>query len=138
MEATIPMARRISPFLLVLIMITFVLSLAFIYQGFQDYLGNRADSGSLNLTIGVTTLAISTYLLFQTKRRVLRLGIQLQPLNTTLSCQKCGFKNIRDFQRGDYVFKQMEEPCPKCNEKSMSISSIFREVKEKAKEIGYS
>jgi len=138
MEATVPMARRVSPFLLVIIMITFVLSLAFIYQGFQDYTSNRVDSGSLNLTIGVTTLAISTYLLFQTKRRTLRLGLEIQPLNTTLLCQKCGFKNIRDFKRGDYVFKQMEEQCPKCNEKAMTINSIFREVKEKTKETGYS
>jgi cell division protein FtsL len=127
--------RRVSPFLLVIIMIVLVLSLASIYQGFRDLYGENPDatSGSLYLTIGVTTLAMSTYLLFQTKRRAPRLGLEILPLNTTILCQKCGFRNIRDFQRGDYIYKQMEEPCPKCSEKAMTIGSIFREVKDKEK-----
>lgn len=133
MEATVPMARRISPFLVAIIMITLVLSLASIYQGINDYLNDDAASGSLFLTMGVTTLAVSTYLLFQTKKRVLKLSMEIQPLNTTVECQKCGFRNIRDFQRGDYIFKPIEDQCPKCNEKTMTIGSIFREVKEKEK-----
>jgi len=143
MQATVPMARRMSPFLLAIILITLVLSLASIYNGIDAYT-NSTDvddsAGSFYLTIGVTTLAVSTYLLLQTRRRIIKLGIALPPLNTTLECQKCGFKNVREFQRGDYVFKQMEDQCPKCNEKAMSIGSIFREVKEKekARETGYS
>jgi len=137
MEATVSMARRTSPFLLVIIMVTLLLSLASIYEGIQYYVKNDAASGSFYLTIGVTTMAISTYLLFQTRKRALRLGLEMQPLNTTVLCEKCGFKNVRDFQRGDYVFKQMEEPCPKCNEKALTIGSIFREVKEKVKERSY-
>jgi len=138
METTIPAARRISPYFFVIIMIVLLLSLASIYKGIQDYLNNQAADGSFYLTMGVTTLAVSTYLMFMTRKRVLKLGIVMQPLTTTLQCQKCGFKNIRDFQRGDYVFKQMDEQCPKCSEKALSIGSIFREVKEKekAKEAG--
>jgi len=124
-------------------MITLVLSLASVYFGIGTYTDNDPENdpaGSFYLTMGVTTLAISTYLLFQTRKRILKLAMGMQPLTTTLLCQKCGFKNVRDFQRGDYIFKQLEEQCPKCNEKSMSIGSIFREVKEKekAKETGYS
>jgi hypothetical protein len=133
METTVPMAKRVSPFLLAIIMITLALSLMSIYQGIHDYINDDATSGSFYLTMGVTTLAISTYLLFQTKKRVLKLGMEMPPLTTTLECQKCGFKNVRDFQRGDFVFKPLEEQCPKCNEKAMSIGSIFREVKEREK-----
>ncbi len=133
MEPSNPATKKISPFLLVIVMITLVLALAFIYMGLQAYLGDKFEDGSLNLTLGMALLAISTYLLFQTKRRPLKKGLEIQPLNTTVLCQKCGFKNVREFQRGDYVFKQMEEPCPKCNEKTLSISAIFREVKEKTK-----
>ena len=61
----------------------------------------------------------------------------MQPVTTTMECSKCGFKNVRDFQRGDYIFKETEQQCPKCNEK-MSIASIYREVKEKKKETLYS
>jgi hypothetical protein len=55
-----------------------------------------------------------------------------------VQCAKCGFKNIREFKRGDFVFKETDEPCPKDNQK-MIISAIYREVKdkEKAREIGY-
>jgi hypothetical protein len=133
MEPSANAAKRISPFLLVIVMITLVLALAFIYMGFTEFIRGGFDNGSLNLTLGVAILAISTYLLFQTKRRPIKLGLEIQPVNTTVQCQKCGFKNVREFQRGDYVFKQMDEPCPKCNEKTLSISAIFREVKEKTK-----
>ena len=133
MEPSNPAAKKISPFLLVIVMITLVLALAFIYMGLQAYLGDKFEDGSLNLTLGMALLAISTYLLFQTKRRPLKKGLEIQPLNTTVLCQKCGFKNVREFQRGDYVFKEMDEPCPKCNEKTLSINAIFREVKEKTK-----
>ena len=133
MEATVSMTRRISPFLLAIIMITLVLSLASIYEGIEAYSKNDSASGSLYLTMGATTLIITAYLWLQTRRRMLRLSMGMQPINTTLECQKCGFKNVREFQRGDYVFKHMEEQCPKCNEKTMTIGSIFREVKEKEK-----
>jgi len=133
MEPSNPNANKISPFLLVIVMITLVLALAFIYMGLQAYLGDKFEDGSLNLTLGMALLAISTYLLFQTKRRPLKKGLEIQPLNTTVLCQKCGFKNVREFQRGDYVFKQIGDPCPKCSEKTLSISAVFREVKEKTK-----
>jgi len=139
MEASVSMTKRISPFLLAIIMITLVLSLASIYEGIDSYTKNDSANGSLFLTMGVTTLVISTYLWFQTRKRLLKLHMGMQPLNTTLECQKCGFKNVREFQRGDYVFKRAEDQCPKCNEKTMSIGAIFREVKEKerARELGY-
>jgi ribosomal protein L40E len=56
----------------------------------------------------------------------------LPPITTTIECRKCGFKSVREFQRGDYIFKEVE-PCQKCNEK-MLITAIYREVKEKPKE----
>lgn len=133
MEPNANATKRISPFLLLIVMITLVLAFAFIYMGFTQFIGDDFNNGSLNLTLGVAILAISTYLLFQTKRRPMKRGIETQPLNTTLLCQKCGFKNVREFQRDDYVFKQMDEPCPKCNEKTLSVTAIFREVKEKTK-----
>jgi len=138
MEATAPVARRVSPLLLAIIMITLLLSLASIYYGIGAY--SNGNDGSFYLIMGLTTLAISTYLLFQTRRQVLKLSMGMPPLTTTLQCQKCGFKNVREFQRGDYVFKPLEEQCPKCNEKAMTIGSIFREAKEKekAREAGYS
>lgn len=135
MSSTATSGRRLSPFLLAVIVITLLLSLISIYEGLVEYLlpGGDAGTGSFYLSIGMITLALSMYMLLQTRRRMLRLpGAEMQPLSTTLQCQKCGFKNLREFQRGDFVFKQTDQACPKDNEK-MVISAIYREVKEKEK-----
>jgi uncharacterized ferredoxin-like protein len=64
--------------------------------------------------------------------------MEMQPLSSTVQCQKCGFKNVREFQKGDFVFKETTEMCPKDNLK-MIIAAIYREVKDKdkAKELAY-
>ena len=51
---------------------------------------------------------------------------------TTIECGKCGVKNIKEFQRGDFIFKELE-PCKKCADTKMIITAIYKEVKEKEK-----
>jgi len=138
MSESVSQERKISPIFLAIVVVVLLLSVIAIYWGVDAYMNND-PSGNLFLTMGITTLALLTYMVFQTRRRVLRLtaAMSMQPINTTLQCPKCGLKNIRDFQRGDYIFKETDQQCPKCNEK-LSISAIFREVKEKRKEPSYS
>jgi len=52
-------------------------------------------------------------------------------ITTIIECKKCGFRNVREFQRGDYIFKEVEL-CQKCNQ-NMLITAIYKEVKEKMK-----
>ena len=54
----------------------------------------------------------------------------LKPL-TYLKCPECGTTNSRPFKEGDYVFKEVEEKCPKCGCAKMKIIGIY--VKEKPK-----
>jgi hypothetical protein len=119
--------KRISYLFLAIILITLALSAVALYFAFDEFENNR-DPTSL-LLIGGSGFILSAYMLFQTRRKTMRLEIKEHPVVTTISCQKCGFKNIRDFERGDYIFKETD-PCPKCNEK-MSVASIYREVDEK-------
>ena len=131
-KATSSQATKISSLVLVVIFITLALSLTALYLAVNAYfMGDTMVSGYL-LLIGALGVALSTYMLFQTRRRILRLRIKIPPVTTLIECRKCGFKSIREFQRGDYVFKEVE-PCQKCNEK-MIITAIYREVKEKEKE----
>ncbi len=131
-KATSSQATKISSLVLVVIFITLALSLTALYLAVNAYfMGDEMVSGYL-LLIGALGVALSTYMLFQTRRRILRLRIKIPPVTTLIECRKCGFKSIREFQRGDYVFKEVE-PCQKCNEK-MIITAIYREVKEKEKE----
>ncbi|MFQ5999513.1 MAG: hypothetical protein ACE5J6_01910 [Candidatus Bathyarchaeia archaeon] len=130
-EKAEPPTRRTSPFLLAIILITLVLSVSALFYAADAYYKNQSVSAGYYVLIGFIGLALSAYMLFQTQRKPLRVAFEMPRVITTILCQKCGFKNIRDFQRGDYIFKEAE-PCPKCNKKMM-IFSIYREVKEKEK-----
>ena len=121
---------RISSYVLMIIFIVLALSLTALILALNAFYENQVVAGYL-LLIGFLGVALSTYVLFQTRRRILSLRIATPPITTTVECKKCGFKSVREFQRGDYVFKETE-PCQKCNEK-MLITAIYREVKEKGK-----
>jgi len=119
--------KRISYMFLAIILVILALSAVALYFAL-DEIQNERDPTSL-LLIGGSGFVLSAYMLFQTRRKTMRLEIKEHPVITTILCQKCGFKNVRDFQRGDYIFKETE-PCPKCSEKT-SVTSIYREVEEK-------
>ncbi len=123
---------KISLLVLVVIFITLILSFLSIYISIEAFLANDDLSATYFLIVGFIGLSISAYMLSQTRRRI-RIAIKPPPIMTTITCEKCGFKNIREFQRGDYIFKEVEDTCPKCKEK-MYISAIYREVKEKKEE----
>ncbi len=123
-----PPTTGISSFSLAMIFITLILSAIALFLGLSTY-----DSQNLGavpyMLIGFIGLAVSAYMLLQFRRKPLRATLEMPKVITTILCQKCGFKNIRDFESGDYIFKETES-CPKCSEKMM-ISAIYREVKEK-------
>jgi len=81
---------------------------------------------------GALALTLSTYMLLQSRRTAVMMKTATSKVMTTVECRKCGFKNVRDFQRGDYVYKELEA-CQKCPDDKMIITAIFKEVKEKEK-----
>ena len=124
--------RRVSPFLLVLILIAFILSLSALFIAVQSIIDiDQTDiwSSYSFLAIGFFGLALSVYMLLQTRGKPMHVVLELPKVITTLECPKCDFKNIRDFQREDYIFKETG-PCQKCNE-TMKITAIYREAKKK-------
>jgi cation transport ATPase len=124
-------ATRISSFVIIAVFLTLALSFsALIYAA--SILDQDAEAAWILMFMGFLGVALSTYVLFQTRRRLSKLKIVVPPVTTTVECKKCGFKNVREFQRGDYIFKE-GETCQKCNDKMM-ITAIYREVKEKEKE----
>ena len=122
--------NKVSPMLLIMILIAFILSLIAIYIAF-DSLATQTEALDAYsfLAIGFGGLALSAYLLLQSRSKPKVLSIELPKVITTLECPKCDFKNIRDFQRDDYIFKKIDS-CQKCNE-AMTITAIYREEKKK-------
>ncbi|MFQ6063991.1 MAG: hypothetical protein ACE5L6_00790 [Candidatus Bathyarchaeia archaeon] len=121
-------ARRGSSLLIAIVVIFLALSAVAFYYGIEAYVGGR--DGSVLLLIGFSGFALSAYMLLQTRRKTQRLIFRPYQIATTMLCPKCGFKNIREFERGDYIFKEDVDDCPKCKEKMM-IASIYREPEEK-------
>ena len=130
MTGSVEPVKRISPFLLVIILIAFILSLSALYIAVQSIIDQTDILNSYSfLLIGFFGLAISVYMLLQTRGKPMHVALELPKVVTTLECPKCDFKNIRDFQKEDYIFKETV-PCQKCND-TMKITAIYREAKQK-------
>jgi len=130
MTNSVEQVRKISPFLLVLILIGFILSLSALFIAVGSIVDQPNISDSyLFLAIGFFGLALSVYMLLQTRGKPMHVALELPRVITTLECPKCDFKSIRDFQKEDYIFKETG-PCQKCNE-TMKITAIYREAKKK-------
>jgi hypothetical protein len=126
---------KISSFLMAIVLVVLALSIVALLLSVQAYLaGNEIVAGYL-LIIGFIAMGLSGYVMFQSRKRVASLKIEAPKVMTTVECRKCGIKNVREFQRGDFVYKDLD-PCQKCDDK-MVITAIYKEVKEKEKTYGF-
>jgi predicted membrane protein len=126
---------KISSFLMAIVLIVLALSMVALLLSVNAFLaGNEIVAGYL-LIIGFIAMGLSVYVMFQSKKRAASLKIEAPKVMTTVECRKCGIKNVREFQRGDFVLKDLE-PCQKCEDK-MLITAIYKEVKEKEKTYGF-
>jgi hypothetical protein len=123
--------NRISTFVLLIVLIVMALSLVALGLAVDSFVRGYQLQAMYMLAIGFIAMGLSSYLLLQSRRRMTTVKMETPATMTTIECRKCGFKSVREFQRGDYVFKELEM-CQKCDDKQI-ITSIYREVKEKEK-----
>jgi hypothetical protein len=124
---------KISTYLMLIVLIVLALSIVALILAANVY-PSRPDMALYLLAIGFVAMGLSVYMLFQSRKRVASMKIEAPKVMTTIECKKCGFKSVREFQRGDFVFKDLDA-CQKCNDK-MIITAIYKEVKEKEKTYG--
>ena len=112
------------------ILIVGVLALISLYMGFQSYGKDNQDIAYMYMFIGASGFAIIGYMFFRTKAVTAQKKTDVTKVSvvTTLECQKCNLKRVRDFQRNDYVFKD-DEPCTRCDGKMM-ITRIAQKKSE--------
>ena len=82
------------------------------------YLGSGANQIT-NFFIGFSFICLGSTLIQIQKR-------PSEPIRQTLSilkCKLCGVTKVRNYQHGDYVFREID-PCNDCNE-SMIIDQIY-------------
>jgi hypothetical protein len=125
---------KISTYLMMIVLIVLALSVVALMLSVNAFIvGNEMVAGYL-LLIGFIAMALSVYVLLQSRKRIASMRIEAPKVMTTVECKKCGFKSVREFQRGDFVFKDLDT-CQKCEDKMM-ITAIYKEVKEKEKTYG--
>jgi hypothetical protein len=122
--------NKISTFVLAAIYITLILSVVAIIVGVTAFYETGAiEVTAYLLAIGFIAMALSGYYLFQSRKHVAHLKIDAPQILTTIECIKCGIKSTREFQRGDYVYKELDK-CTKCEDKQV-ITAIYREATQK-------
>jgi hypothetical protein len=126
-------STKISTYLMMIVLIVMALSIVALVSAVYVYESDFQFAVIL-LAMGLIAMGMSVYVLLQSRKRLASMKIEAPKVMTTIECKKCGFKNVREFQRGDFVFKDLD-PCQKCNDK-MIITAIYKEVKEKEKTYG--
>ena len=125
--------KKISTYLTMIVLIVMALAVTALFIAVETYLvGDQLAAGVL-AGIGLLALVLSVFLLYQSKMQSAQVKIEVPKVMTTIGCVKtCDQKNVREFQRGDFVYKELDASCEKCGGKQM-ITGIFKEVKEKEK-----
>lgn len=127
--------KKISTYLTLIVLIVMALGVTALFIAVETYLvGDQLAAGVL-AGIGLIALTLSMFLLYQTKRESAATKIEVPKVMTTIECTNkgCNSKTVREFQRGDYVFKELDVPCQKCPTTKQMITAIYREIKEKEK-----
>jgi len=127
-----PGTAKISTFVLLIVLIGLALSIVVLGLAANAFLAGEETLAGYLLVIGAIAMTLSVYVLLQSRRHVANIKLVNPATMTTIECKKCGTKNVREFQRGDYIFKELE-PCQKCPDTKMIITAIYKEIKEKEK-----
>jgi len=139
-KQTSPGTQKISNYIMMIILIVLVLSVVSIILAVSVYMNgvSTPQAGTDDLTagflavIGLIALSMSMFTLYQSRRQAAEMKIEIPKVMTTIECKKCGIKTVREFQRGDYVYKELDA-CPKCPDTKQLITAVYKEVKEKEK-----
>ncbi len=89
-----------------------------------------SEGGIFQLALGVFGVGASSYIFLRFRKKMTLLRQALPPTVITITeCKKCGLKSLRNFVKGDFVFKSLDE-CKKCSE-PMLITGVYAEKAKK-------
>lgn len=137
-------SRKITNYIMAIVFIVLALSIAALVLAAGSYVSGLGETGTTQAgdflsagvfaAIGLIALTMSIFTLYQSRRQTAEMKIDIPKVMTTIGCtnKNCDAKTQREFQRGDYVYKELDTPCQKCGGKQM-ITAIYKEVKEKEK-----
>ncbi len=146
-DQTSASTKKISTYVTMIVVIVIVLAVVALILAASLYYSGTTSKGSTQsgdyaaagvlAIIGAIALSMSSFTLFQSRRQVAEMKIEIPKVMTTIGCTNtaCTTKTVREFQRGDFVYKEIDKPCEKCGGKQI-VTSVYKEVKEKEKTYG--
>ena len=89
-----------------------------------------SEGGMFQLAMGVFGVGASGYIFLRFRNKMTLLRKAVPPTIITITeCKICGLKSLRNFVKGDFVFKSLDE-CKKCSE-PMLITGKYAEKAKK-------
>jgi len=125
-------SNRIANYLQLIVFAVLALSMVALIFGIQAYFMENETVALYLIAIGALSMGLAVYVYFQSRKKTAKMKIEEPKVMTTIECKKCATKEVREFERGDFVFKELDK-CDKCEENKI-ITAIYKEVKEKEKE----
>lgn len=125
-------SNRIANYLQLIVFAVLALSMVALIFGIQAYFMENETVALYLIAIGALSMGLAVYVWFQSRKKTAKMKIEEPKVMTTIECKKCATKEVREFERGDFVFKELDK-CDKCEENKI-ITAIYKEVKEKEKE----
>lgn len=114
-ERLAELKARWLPVYLVILVVVVLLAVHFAMMYFLT-----GNTGYANLAV-ITGLAV--YFFYVNFDRLRKLKIERRRLVEIVSCSACGFREERDHESGDHVFKVKGE-CPKCRGE-LVVTAVF-------------
>jgi hypothetical protein len=125
-------SMSLSWVMLAAIVVIGIFSLFSLWMGFRAFGSDNPEHSTYYIFIGTAGFAAIGYMFFRTKAVMIkRMEVPKVQVVTTLECPSCDLKRVRDFQRGDYVYKD-DEPCTRC-EGTMVVTGIHKRAEPKRK-----
>ena len=123
--------RAALPLILILAIVVGILaiSLSYLYNAVQASVIGNSEQALYFALLGATGIGISLYTMYVVRKRIVSQK-PLPKIITTTECKKCGFRSLRKFEKGDYVFKSVGS-CQNCNEPTLITSIYTEEAKKK-------
>jgi hypothetical protein len=113
-------------------MISKLIGIAFTVIGFLLLFFGMNDTSGLSFVyslLGLVVMSFGFALLTSGRQKEEKVP---PPTVTEIRCNDCDFKEIRDFKKGDYILKSVEDACPKC-QTGMTIEGVYI-IREEPKE----
>lgn len=127
--ARTPRAYSFYIFLIVTLGMLFI-AVYYIAEALVLLQSGESEGALYQLALGIFGVSVASYMFLRFRKRMTLIRQALPPTSlTVIECPKCGLKSLRNFMKGDFVFKAVDD-CRKCSE-PMVITGIYAEPEKK-------